>query len=325
MMKILNILSWGGGTQPTALMLKMLKGEIYDENKIPYKLDYIIFADTKGEHMLVYKQIYKVIDYVKENYGIDVIITKKNKKEVSYSKALEMIEKKEIEKYRSSEYADLYQSFLLYFSGKIKSADVMPFWTRNKYTGKVGKTPFKACTFEYKINQMLKEIRKRENVKSFDKKKLHLNMFIGYSYDELSRFKPNPKSYATNYAPLLDIYWTKSQCMNYVKNELGFVPKSSVCTFCFANDFEMVYTVYKQDVKSWNKLIILDNVMKDKPNTHQLQDDIFMFKFQADNNVRLQDLDMEQWYENYLHEKETGQMSIFDLESEWGCNEGCFL
>ena len=324
-MKELNILSWGGGTQSTALMIKMLKGEIKDIKGNPYKLDYIIFADTKAEHKLVYKQIYKVVDYVKKNFNKDIIVTTKNKEKISYSKAERLIENNEIKSYRSSKFADLYQSFLLYFNGIIHSADVMPYWTRNKYTGKVGKTPFKACTFEYKINQMLKELRIIENIKAFDKNKIHLNMFIGYSYDELSRAKPNPKPYATNFSPLIDIYWTKSQCMNYVKNELGFIPKSSVCTFCFANDFEMVYSVFKEDKESWQKLLLLDETMKGKPETHKLVDDVFMFKFQADNNVRLKDIDMEEWYQNYLHDKETGQMSIFDLEQEWGCNEGCFL
>ena len=52
-----HILSWGGGTQSTALMIKFLKGEVKDSSGNPIELDYIFFADTNNESEMTYTQI----------------------------------------------------------------------------------------------------------------------------------------------------------------------------------------------------------------------------------------------------------------------------
>ena len=106
---------------------------------------------------------------------------------------------------------------------------------------------------------------------------------------------------------------------------MGFVPRSSVCNICFANDFDHVYEIYKTDKEGWQKVLALDYAMAHKPEDHQLKDDVFMFKFQADNNVRLYEIDMEEWKKQHDKEKETGQLSLFDGEQAFGCNGGCFL
>lgn len=320
-MKQINVLSWGGGTQSTALLLKMLKGEVKDKKGNEIKLDYIMFADTKNENELVYSQIYKVQKYVKEKYNFDIIITAKNKELRSDVEIIKLVNQGL--NYRSSDYADLYQSHILYFQGYLKSIDVMPFWTRNKKTGDVGKTPFKACTMSFKINQIMKEIRIRENIKRFNAKQHKINLYIGYSVDEIARVKPNPLSYCENFAPLIDLQATKEDCVNYVERELGFTPLSSVCNMCYANDFNRVYQVYKQGGEGWNKLLRLDQVMNDKPLTHKINDDVFMFKWQADENIRLKDVNMEEMKERLR--KKYHQMSIFELEQEMACMGGCFL
>ena len=63
--------------------------------------------------------------------------------------------------------------------------------------------------------------------------------------------------------------------------------------------------------------------MENKPKTHRIKDDVFMFKFQADENVRLRDVNMEDMKEKLR--KKYHQLSIFDLEQEMACMGGCFL
>jgi len=322
-MKTINLLSWGGGTQSTALMIKMLNEEVKDSNNKPVKLDYIMFADTKNESEMVYAQIYKVQKYIKDHYNFDIIITAKNKELKPDVEIIRMIKDGEIEKYRSSEYVDLFQSHILFFKGIVDSIDVMPFWTRNKKTGVVGKTAFKQCTFAYKIDQLLKEVRIRENIIRFIPKRHKINMFIGYSIDEFGRVKPNPKPYAENFAPLVDLRLSKQDCVDYVEKHLGFKPISSVCNICYANDFNRVYKVYEQDKNGWAKLLLLDDAMANKHKNHKLNDDVFMFKWQADENVRLKDISMEDYKEKYR--KKYHQLSIFDMEQEMACMGGCFL
>lgn len=130
-------------------------------------------------------------------------------------------------------------------------------------------------------------------------------------------------SYAENFAPLVDIQATKEDCVHYVEKRLGFKPQSSVCNMCYANDFNRVYNIYQNDKQGWNKLLELDRVMENKPKTHRIKDDVFMFKFQADENVRLRDVNMEDMKEKLR--KKYHQLSIFDLEQEMACMGGCFL
>lgn len=312
-MKTINVLSYGGGTQSTALMLMMLKKNM--------PLDYIIFADTKNESEMIYQQLFKVQKYVKDTYGKEIIVTTKNKELKPDDEVIKMI--KNGFNYRSSDYVDLYQSHLLYFQGYIKSIDVMPFWLRDKKSGSVGKTPFKTCTMAFKINQIMKEVRKAENLQRFDSKKHNINMYIGYSVDEISRAKSNQLSYTKNLFPLIDYQMTKDDCIKFVEKELGFKPQSSVCNMCYANDFHRVYKIYKEDKNGWEKLLILDQAMNNKNQDHPIKNDVFMFKFQADKNVRLKNVDMEKMLEE--QKKIHLQLSIFDLEQEMACIGGCFL
>jgi hypothetical protein len=318
-MKTLNVLSWGGGTQSTALILKMLDGEVKDNQGVPIKPDYIIFADTLNESKMVYDQIYKIINYVKVNYDFDIIVTKKNKELKSDEDIIELIKKGL--KYRNSKYADLFQSHVLYFQGHTKSIDVMPFWVRDA-NGKVGKTPFKACTKTFKIDQIMKELRAQEKVRAFKKTDYKINLYIGYTVDEISRVKPNPLPYAENLFPLVDLYLSRYDCVNYVNDKLGFSPRSSVCNMCYANDFNKCYDVYINDKEGWDKLIILDNVMANKKG-HNLDQDVFMFRWQAYLNKRLKDIDMDELMK--IERKKPKQLSIYDLEQEMDCMGGCFL
>jgi|GEM_PF-5401455 len=319
-MKEYNILSWGGGTQSTALLLKFMNGEIKNKNNEVIKIDYVFFADTGNESKMVYEQIFKVQKYIKDKYDFDVIITKKNKELKPDEEIIKLIQGGL--KYRGSKYADLYQSHLLYFQGHIKAIDVMPFWTRNIY-GEVGKTPFKACTMAYKIKQIMKELRIVLGIKSFDKTKHKLNMYIGYSIDEIGRVKPNPLSYVENISPLVDLHLSRYDCVDYVEKKLGFTPLSSVCNMCYANDFNRVYDIYENDVDGWNKLLALDDAMANKPKSHRLREQIFMFRFQALDNIRLKDVSMKDLKEKYR--KKFHQLSIFDMEQEMACMGGCFL
>lgn len=316
-----HVLSWGGGTQSTALMLKFVRGEIKDRSGEPIKLDYIFFADTNNESEMTYKQVYKVKQYIETTYGQPIYITRKNKELLPDTEAIKLIETGELTNYRSSKYADLFQSHVLFFKGIIKSTDVMPFWTRDTVTGKVGKTGTKACTFAYKIGQVMKELRLQTGIKRFNPDKHNIYMYIGFSVDEFQRSKPSFYPYTENRFPLIEMNLTRGDCINYVEQELGFRPVSSVCNMCYANDIDRVYTIYKNDEKGWLRLLELDKAMGEKSPEHSIKKDIFMFKFQADTNVRLADIDFNEFYKVY----KSKDANLFDMEMEMACAGGCFV
>lgn len=334
-MKEINVISWGGGTQSTALMLLMLEGKIKDDSGKTIKPDYIIFADTKNESSFLYDQLFKVIDYVKKKYNFDIIVTSKNKELKSDEEISKMVE--EGLNYALSPYADLYQEHILNFkgiTGKIgkgensKTFNAMPFWVVDE-KGKQGMTPVKSCSFKYKTDVIMKELRIREDIKTFSKKEHIINMFIGFSSDEIGRVKPNPLSYSVNKFPLVDMNFTKQMCIDYVYEKLGFRPQSSVCNMCYANKFDRMYKVYTSDKEGWEKVLKLDDAMANKPKNHPLNRtgkyEVYMFNWQSKMGKRLKDIDME---EEYKRRHQYTQLSIYDVmeeEEQMACMGGCFL
>lgn len=322
-MKEINVLSWGGGTQSTALLLMALKGET------KLKPDYIIFSDTGDENNLVYAQIIKVQDYVKKTYNADIVVTKKNKVFLDDNDITKMIKNGELSsQYKTSQFADLYQEQVLFYQGVINQANLVPSWVINK-DGELGKMMGRQCTVEYKISQIMKELRVLENVKSFSKKRHQINMMIGFTTDEIRRLKPSPQSYVTNVFPLVDdLNLTKEDCVNYVERELGFKPKSSVCNICYANDFKRCYDLFKNDKVAWDKITYLDNVMEHKNQPKIKAKEVYLFHWQAKKRKRLKDIDMD------LEHKERNkyyQLNIYDVMGDYdeeeknACMGGCFL
>lgn len=317
-MKEINVLSWGGGTQSTALMLMKL------DNGDP--IDYIIFADTGDESAMTYAQVYKVQKYVEEHYNKEIIITKKSEYMKNDQEIIDMVKRGETDgrRYRSSNYSDLYQNQVLFYKGILDRADIVPHWVLNP-KGEIGKLMGRQCTVVYKITQIIKEVRSRENIKRFNKNKHKINMHIGFTVDEISRVKPSPESYIENKFNLVEMGLSKQDCIDYVEKKLGFRPTSSVCNMCYANNFDRVYNLYKNDHEAWGKLLKLDDAMGNKPKNHRVKGDVYMFHWQIKMLKRLKDIDMD---EEYKRRHQFTQLSIFDVmedEEKMACMGGCFL
>lgn len=315
-MKEINVLSWGAGTQSTAMLLMMLE--------LGHKIDYIIFADTKDENAMIYKQIKSIKAFVKSKYNRDIIVTSKNKAHATDEQIVNMILRGKIKSLRSSPYADLYQEQKLFYSNKINRATVVPFWITDRKTGELSKLPGRQCTVDYKISEIYKEIRRREGINKFNRSKHKVNMYIGFTVDEIARVKPNPLSYAENLYPLIDRGITKIDCIQYVKKKLGFKPVSSACNICFALNFDQVYEIYANDKQSWQRLLDLDAAMESY-NHSKIRGDVWMYHWQAKIMKRLKDIDMDAIYNdrNQYH-----QLSIFDMfedHEQMSCSGGCFI
>jgi hypothetical protein len=318
-----HVISWGGGTQSTALMLKMLDGEIKDADGNVIVPDYIIFADTGNESKMTYAQVYKVQKYIEETYGREIIITRRTKELLPDEEIIRMVKSGEMTgtSYRSSKHADLYQNQLLFYKGVLNRADIVPHWVINK-DGNIGKLMGRQCTATYKIGQIMTELRERIGMIRFNHKRIRFKMYIGFTVDEIMRVKPNPLDYVDNLFPLVDLGMSKIDCIDYVKDKLGFRPVSSVCDICYANNFDKVYEIYKNDKEAWDKLLALDDAMEHKGSNHRIRGDVYMFRWQANMRKRLADIDMEKIYADRT--KYT-QLSIFDLEEEGACMGGCFI
>jgi hypothetical protein len=324
-MRHLNVISWGGGTQSTALLLMALKGEIEDYDGKPLDPDYIIFADTGDESEMVYSQVFKVIDYVEKNYGKKIIVTKKNKIKKTDDEIIAMIKSGEITtSFSTTPYADLYQEQLLFYRNEIKRATIVPYWVIDNRTGEITKLPGRQCTIDYKIDQVMRELRNQIGIQRFSVKSYKVHTYLGFTVDEIGRVKPSPLKFVDNRFPLVDKGLSKIDCINYVEKELGFRPRSTACNMCFAMTFDRVYDIYQNDEKSWKRLLDLDDAMEHYDHS-KIRGYVYMFRWQAVMRKRLADIDMD---ELFAEKHKYTQLSIYDVveeEEQLACMGGCFI
>lgn len=64
-------------------------------------------------------------------------------------------------------------------------------------------------------------------------------MWIGITTDEAHRMAPSPTPHIQHRYPLIEIGWSRGDCIEWMKREYGFVPGSSGCIRCpFRDDVE---------------------------------------------------------------------------------------
>ena len=193
-----NIVSYGGGTQSTALILMALNGEYGLERP-----DFGVYADTGGEPEFINEYVRYFIDYVKEKYDFDIFIIQ-NKQG--------LVHKLTIEKPRVSK------------SGKHYTSSVPPYFTKDSF-GNIGML-MRQCTSDFKTNPIAKFI----NSKLARGEKYRI--WIAISFDERSRMKISTNKRRENYYPLVEHFIRRNESIDYVK-KLGIKPpQRSSCFFC---------------------------------------------------------------------------------------------
>lgn len=229
--KHIHILSYGAGTQSTALLLMALKGEI--NGVIP---DYIIFSDTGWEPKEVYSWLEKVNSHIKKEYNREIIITNNGsiKKDI-----LATIEN----------------------GDRLAS---LPFYTLSE-DGEVGMV-LRQCTSEYKIKPVKNKIRELLGYQPRQRVKEMIHIWKGISTDEVQRVKPIPDKWITAEHPLIDIKpANRTNCVAYVQREGLGTPPNSSCIGCpFHDDMTWAY-MKKHDKESFADAVELDKKIRKLP------------------------------------------------------------
>lgn len=192
-----NIISYGGGTQSTAMVLMALNG--YEDMLRP---DFGVFADVGGEPQFILDYVDYFIDLVKREYDFDIYKVKKG----------DGLEKHLLTPPKKSR------------NGHWFTLSVPPFYLC-KEDGSVGMLS-RQCTNDFKIGP----------INSFITQKLGravpYNMWIGISFDERSRMKLSRIKKRTNVYPLVERFIRRADSIKYVK-EMGLrSPMRSSCVFC---------------------------------------------------------------------------------------------
>lgn len=229
--KHIHVLSYGAGTQSTALLLMALKGEI--NGVIP---DYIIFSDTGWEPKPVYDWLHKVNDHIKEKYDREIVF---------------------------SDNGNIRDDIMNGAETGRRFASI-PFFTKDKY-GNKGMVR-RQCTNEYKITPVNKKIRELLGYVPRKRVREMVHIWKGISTDEIQRVKPSREIWQTAEHPLVDVVdMDRDQCIKYVEDEgLGTPPKSS-CIGCPFHNNAMWIDMKVNDPESWEDAVEVDKKIRELP------------------------------------------------------------
>ena len=223
-MKEVNVLSFGAGVQSTALAL--LSGN--QKTSIPV-FDFGIFSDTGAEPDSVYDCLEKV-----KKHASFPIITAIHKKGLKHS---------------------------IHEAKQTGSGFVgVPFFTK-KENGSIGMLR-RQCTNHYKIQPVHKEIRKQLGYTKGQHVKHTVNVFIGISRDEMTRMTTPQHKWMNHVYPLVQMEWTRSHCLDFLKKEWKHKVGKSSCTFCPYHDNQAWREMKNNDPNSWNEALMIDETIR---------------------------------------------------------------
>ena len=197
-----EIVSYGGGTQSTAMILMALNGD-YGLSRP----DFGVYADTGGEPEFINEYVRYFIELVKDTFDFDIYTIQQGH---GLTHKLTVEEPK-----RSKTNRD---------TNTVYTSSIPPFFTLSK-SGKIGML-MRQCTSDFKINPIAKLVNsKLERGEPY-------RMWIGISFDERSRMKISTKKRRTNYYPLVDNFIMRADSIAYVKKWGIKPPQRSSCFFC---------------------------------------------------------------------------------------------
>ena len=189
------------------------------------RADYAIFADPGAELPDTYRLWEDLSNWAKRNNGIKLIKKKKS----------------------------LYDDIINNNGERLAS---IPAFTKSD--GMVRRQ----CTNEYKINVVVKEVRRLHNLKKGQRMK-PTEMLLGISLDEIQRMKES-QLYNINYVyPLIDNRITRSQCIRILEEHSFKDVKKSSCVFCPYHS-NRAWKEIKQDyTQEWEKVVKVDRAIRD--------------------------------------------------------------
>lgn len=229
--KHIHVLSYGGGTQSTAMLIMALEGEI--NGVIP---DYIIFSDTSWEPPSIYEWTEKVNNYIKEKYNREIIYTNGGNIRTDLVNAVKT-------------------------GSRVAS---LPFFTLDD-KGNKGMV-MRQCTGDYKIMPVKKKVRELLGYEPRQKVREVVHMWKGISTDEIQRVKPIADKWIEAEHPLVEVIDVdRSACIAYVERTGLGTPAKSSCIGCPFHDDQTWLDLKRNDPKSFEDACYIDDLIRNMP------------------------------------------------------------
>ena len=203
------------------------------------RADYAIFADPDAELPDTYNLWSKIKLWKQKNNGIPLIKKKKS----------------------------LYNNIIKAYKNNTRVAKI-PAHTSS------GGIMLRQCTGEYKIQIVIKEVRRLHKLKKHQRMK-PTEMWLGISLDEIQRMKESQLYNVIYKYPLIDKRLTRSDCISFLEQNNFFNVKKSSCTFCPYHNNKAWKEIKQNYPKEWSKAVKLDRVIR---NSKQfgIKDELFL-------------------------------------------------
>ena len=229
----LTFLSFGGGTQSSAIALLLIHHpEKFTEKGLTIPAN-INFADTGAEPAPVYDHIEKMQKLL-EDAGYKFNICKNLDKDGNF-KPLDDISAR---------------------------ASTVPLFTRTPEG--VGMLK-RQCTNEFKISPLTKFVRESLGYKPRQRVKHDIKLWLGISTDESQRMKTNRVNWITNVYPLIELGLSRSHCVALGQYYLGYQVPKSACYFCPFTNHERWLSMKQNDPETFQKAVEFDRKVRDLP------------------------------------------------------------
>lgn len=212
--------------QSSCLALMAAKGEI---GPMP---DAAIFADTQAEPL----EVYRWLDWLEKQLPFPVIRVSRGSLADEETKLV-----------------------LSGKSGKLYTKNRIPAFVTQP-DGSIGLLGRK-CTSDFKIEPILKLIRKIAGIKR-GQKQCTVTQWIGISWDELQRMKEGRHPWLQNRWPLIEKRMTRQKCLQWMASNGFPEPPRSACSFCpFHSDNEW-RRLRDSAPDEWQKVITFEKALQ---------------------------------------------------------------
>ena len=204
------------------------------------RADYAIFADPGAELPDTYDLWKKLNIWQKENNGIPLI-----KKKKSY-----------------------YKDILKAKDTNTRIASIPAF-------SESGGMVRRQCTAEYKIDVVMKEVRRLHGLKKYQRMK-PTKIFLGISMDEIQRMKTSSLYNVSYEYPLIDKRIDRKDCVKFLEKYKFYNIKKSACIFCPFHSNPAWKDIKLNYPKEWKKVIKIDKAIRNSLINKGLRDKLYL-------------------------------------------------
>lgn len=195
----------------------------------------------------------------------------------------------------------------------------IPYFVRNPDgTDGMGR---RQCTSEYKLSPIMREVRKMLGAAAPDYKRVPkgrvCEQWIGFSTDEIGRVGGKYPSYTRAWYPLLDLGWTRTDCVSYLRSVGWGSTTKSACIGCPYHGNRQWRDLRDTDPEGWQDAVEFDEaIRKGGSRGLPLNGEALLHR----QRVPLPLVDLRTPSERHA---DAGQTALFDMQEEVGDPDGC--